>query len=344
MSIRREPAESPALRAQAEAAAWMALLHSPQRNAAIESGLKRWIAEDPAHTSAWELATDLWNEAAVVSRRRARRRIRDRSSALSAQRMPRPLFAIALTGLLAAGWALYGYVTRDVLSTALGEQKTVTLEDGSRVELNTDSRLLVKYDPLVRKVVLRSGEAYFNVAHESRPFVVVAGHRKVIAVGTSFTVRHDPEANEAVTVTLIEGRVAVAPIDATNALPAQAVPQVTVLTAGERLRLRLRTPGSIDVPSIEKATGWMRGQLIFDHTPLQEAAAEFNRYSSTRIMLASAATGQIPVAGIFRIGDSKSFARAVADSHDLRLVVRERELILEPAEAASQAHETARDP
>lgn len=325
MTLQSERGGQVASRAHAEAAAWIALLHSPERNAAIESGLRRWIAEDPSHAIAWEQATELWNEAATISRSRSWRVARKAPP----RGIPRPVFASVFVGLLAAGWALYQYLQQGALSTAIGEQKMVTLQDGSRVELNTDSRLLVSYDPRVRTVVLKSGEAYFNVAHESRPFVVLVGDRKVIAVGTSFTVRRDPLAGDIVTVTLIEGKVAVAPIGASNTLSQAPTSQATVLTAGERLRLHRRAPPTLDVPSVDKVTGWMRGQLVFDHTPLEEAAAEFNRYSPARISVASPAVGQIPVGGIFRISDAKSFARAVAAAHHLRLVMHDDELLLE---------------
>jgi transmembrane sensor len=74
-----------------------------------------------------------------------------------------------------------------------------------------------------------------------------------------------------------------------------------VLKPGERLLVRRHDPPTLDAPSMDKATGWMRGQLVFDHTPLREAVAEFNRYSAVKITVASAQVGAIPVGGIFRI-------------------------------------------
>ena len=328
----------PLVRAQAEAAAWIALLQSSERNAATEAGLKRWIAADALHARAWEVATDIWNETAGLPRRIPAPPV----NSTRTRRPPylRPILAVAAVCVVIAGGALLQHFLRSVISTAVGEQRTLNLDDGTRVELNTDSHLYVKYDHDTRTVVLDSGEAYFQVAREQRPFVVIAGDRRILALGTAFTVRRDETADDPLTVTLIEGRIAVAPVE--NRMTTAATPtsdEVKVLKPGERLRVRKHVTPTLDAPSMDKATGWMRGQLIFDHTPLREAAAEFNRYSTLKITVASTEAATIPVGGIFRISDSKSFARAVAETHNLRLTLRGSELVLddgaEPAEPST---------
>ena len=339
MTVDNEPGEDTLTRVQAEAAAWMALLHSPERNAAIEAGLKNWIGADPLHAATWETATDVWSETEGLPRRIPRQRVRVKERSFR-----RPLIAavaaMALAGLVALGLSIKEYI-RSGVSTAVGEQRTLNLDDGTRVELNTDSRLWVHFDDQQRTVVLKSGEAYFQIAHESRPFVVVAGNRQIEALGTSFTVRRDASSDDdSVTVTLIEGRVAVAPVNTDGvAIPTTAAPAVTILNAGQRLQTHPHAKPSVDNPSIEKATGWMRGQLIFDHTPLLEAAAEFNRYNKLKIVVASPETSRIPIGGIFRIGDSRSFARAVAASYDLKVTAHGDELVLEPGPADASAGE-----
>ena len=321
-------------RVQAEAAAWIALLHSSERNAEIEAGLKRWIAADPLHAAAWEMATDIWNETSNLPRRIPQPLI----SSSRSTRAPylRPVLAMAVVLCLACGGFAARYFLHPRVNTVVGEQRTLNLEDGTRVELNTNSHLVVKYDRQFRTVVLDSGEAYFQVAHESRPFVVVAGERRVLALGTAFTVRRDDTADNPLTVTLIEGRVAVEPIETTDARA--PTPKAEILSPGERLRVHRHAPPTLDSPSMEKVTGWMRGQLIFDHTPLREAVAEFNRYSAFKIAVASPQTGSIPVGGIFRISDSKSFARAVAETYNLRLTLHGSEIVLD------DAPQTAPDP
>jgi transmembrane sensor len=186
-------------------------------------------------------------------------------------------------------------------------------------------------------VILESGEAYFQVARESRPFIVIAGERRILALGTAFTVRRDdPASDDSLTVTLLEGRIAVTPVDAAGLSSTEPDSEAKVLNPGERLRVHRHAPPTLDSQPIEKATGWMRGQLIFDHTPLREAIAEFNRYSSLKITVASPEAGAIPVGGIFRISDSKSFARAVAETYNLRVTPHDSELVLDTAESGSQ--------
>lgn len=333
MTSRFSKTRATVLRAQAEAATWMALLHSPERSAAIEAGLRRWIGEDPAHAGAWEVATELWNESAAFSQRPLQWGLAQRSPRV---RMPSLLFGIVLMLLILSmiGWQLTD-LRGNVISTAVGEQKTINLTDGSRVELNTDTHLLLKFDSHSRTVELRSGEAYFSVAHEPRPFVVLAGDRRVIAVGTAFTVRREPSKKDAITVTLIEGRVAVDSTKFRNVSPSPLGPDVVFLATGQRLRLRRDAPTAVDTPAMDIATGWMRGQIILDHTALREAAAEFNRYGVTRIEVGSAAVGQIPVGGIFRLGDAKSFARAVAQAHHLKLLSHDRQIVLEPPDSSA---------
>jgi transmembrane sensor len=338
MRTRDEPTNERLVSIQAEAAAWIALLHSGERNAAIEEGLKRWISADPLHATVWELATDIWTDTAELPRRIPQPpqsvTVRTRAPAYL-----RPVLAVAALCLVVAGGVTLQHFLHPDVSTAVGEQRTLNLEDGTRVELNTNSRLLVKYDHDTRTVILESGEAYFQVAREQRPFMVIAGERKILALGTSFTVRRDDTAtDDPVTVTLIEGRVAVAPVDTTTTASVPKSPdEVTILAPGERINLRKHAKPTVDSPSIDKATGWMRGQLIFDHTPLRDAVAEFNRYSALKIEVASEQTGAIPVGGIFRISDSQSFARAVADTYDLRVVQHDSELILDTASSGSPA-------
>nr|UXE45432.1 protein FecR [uncultured bacterium] len=315
--------------ALAEAAVWIARLHSPGRTEAIESGWRNWFGAHPDHKTAWEVVSDKWNKSHDVPVGLAHPPVRVRR-AFRLRLRPLLIAVTAAAGVVTV-WAVV-YFGRGVVTTAVGEQKTLNLQDGTRIELNTDTRLVVKYDPKTRVVELKSGEAYFSVAHEPRPFVVMAGNRKVIAVGTSFTVRRDQSADDSVTVTLIEGKVAVAPVSAADILPAIPMAEVTVLSAGERAHVRRHTPTTVDTPPIDRVTGWMRGQLIFDHTPLAEAVAELNRYSKTRLSVPSPETGRIPVSGTFRVSDSLSFAHAAAQTYNLKLVMRDDELVLAPTQ------------
>jgi transmembrane sensor len=166
------------------------------------------------------------------------------------------------------------------------------------------------------------------VKHQPRPFVVIVGERKVIAMGTSFEVRREDPNAAAFAVTLVEGRVAVEPISGPDILPAQPVFGLKLLEPGERLRFDGKSSEKVDLPSIEKVTAWQRGQLIFDDTSLSEAAAEFNRYSPNAITIEGPAAGTLRVGGVFRIGDPSSFAQSMANAYHLKLTARGKQITL----------------
>jgi transmembrane sensor len=320
-----------------QAALWVTDLHGPDRDAPLEARVRRWIAEDPRHAAAFELATEAWQRSGNlpgylpnVAPRLVATRSRPRVS-------PR-----ALAGMVIFCAALISavYFLRDgTLATGPAEQRTVELSDGTQVSLNANSRVLIQYNDRVRKVTLASGEALFNVTkHQQRPFVVVIGDRKVIALGTSFLVRREESAGSAFAVTLVEGRVAIEPISWPDVLPSDTVAGLKLLNPGERLRFAGDATEVRDSPSIDKVTAWQRGQLIFDDTSLSDAAAEFNRYGSNRITIESPAAGKLRVGGVFRIGDSASFAQAIANAHHLRIITRGRTVVLtdEPSDSRNK--------
>src|SRR6185437_15254379 len=225
----------------------------------------------------------------------------------------------------------------DTLGTGPAEQRIVDLSDGSQVTLNANSRVVIQYNEGARKVFLAKGEALFNVAKDrSRPFVVVAGDRKVIAMGTSFEVRREEPAGSAFAVTLLEGQVAIEPIAWPDAPPSGGVNGVKLLNPGQRLRFAGNTGETLDSPSIDRVTAWRRGRLIFDNASLGEAAAEFNRYGTHKLMIEDPAVRNLRVGGVFKINDPYSFAQAMADTYGLRINTRGKTIILTGEQPGSQ--------
>jgi transmembrane sensor len=205
----------------------------------------------------------------------------------------------------------------------------LVLTDGTQVSLDANSRLLVQYDEHVRQVTLTKGEALFDVTkHQARPFVVVIGNRKVIALGTSFEVRRDDPAASAFAVTLMEGRIAVEPLAWPNTLPSQQVLGLTLLTPGQRLQFAANGADRVDSPSIDRVTAWQHGQIIFEDASLREAAEEFNRVGPARLRIAEGVSRDIRVGGVFRIADPMSFARAMANAYPLRIVDRGKDIVI----------------
>jgi transmembrane sensor len=215
---------------------------------------------------------------------------------------------------------------RGMISTAVGEQRHVVLEDGTRVFLNTDTRIVVKFEERARRVELRRGEALFNVAKRSAwPFIVVAGDRQVRALGTSFVVRKDVQQLE---VTLVEGSVLVAPATV------RGDSGEFKLTPGQRLTFGNHASPRLDTPSVERITAWRRGQVILEDTPLQAAVAEMNRYNETKLVVPQPEIAALPINGLFQAGDSSQFANAVAQAYGLTVIERGNEIVLsgEPAQ------------
>jgi transmembrane sensor len=215
---------------------------------------------------------------------------------------------VALAGLAIAGAAIFGLPQlQPAYSTAVGEQRLVRLEDGSRIRLNTDSRVRVAFSRGERRLVLARGEAYFDVAHDARrPFIVQAGDASVRALGTRFDVRRDAGQ---VRVTLLEGRVRVRH---------DGQPRSWTLAPDQQLTLSAGGAGTTRTADGASATSWTTGRLVFHETPLAAAIAEVNRYSDRKVALdAQGLSGRL-VNGVFDVGDTDSFVRGVAALIELK--------------------------
>jgi len=232
--------------------------------------------------------------------------------------------AIAATLATVAIGGTVWYVQRNSVTTAVGEQRSITLEDGSRVFLNTDTQASVEYNSHERRMLLDKGEALFEVARESRrPFIVSAGFAQIEALGTSFVVRRDPQK---LAVTLVEGKISVAEAESSSG---KLAPQkAKILSPGERLTMVAHRAATLDVPVLDKLTAWQRGQVAFDSVPLADAVTEMNRYSATKLVVEQPEAAGIQIGGIFRTGDAISFAEAMAETYRLNVVEGRGRIIL----------------
>jgi transmembrane sensor len=308
------------LKALAEASAWIVTLHGPDRTEAVDRGFKRWMEEAPVHARAFEHATDTWVQAKASVRRSAYFDVNLPPLAKPQALRFRSVWPLAasLAGLI-AGAALY--LQHPAVSTGVGERRQLVLDDGTQVSMNTATRLVKHYSASERRIELEAGEVLFDVvADSSRPFVVVAGDREVRALGTSFLVRRD---DERLAVTLVDGKVAIASVDATGGgagLPA-------ILEPGERVTFNEHHRPKHDRPQLEKLTAWQQGLVNIDNLTLIHAVSEMNRYSTTQLVVEGPAA-DIRVSGVFRITDSQNMARAVAMTHGLKLREEGRRIVL----------------
>ncbi len=355
----------------AEAASrWDARLRAPTCSAADRAAFAAWRDADPAHRHAFERLQGLLSTLRTGRDQLALREMRDGALALAKRRDQRRMRLAWAAGMaaatLAGAWLALPQAWRDnarewashpaeMLSrpglqqyyTGIGQRSTITLADGSVLELNAMTRLEVAFEPSRREVRLHQGQAIFRVARQPhRPFVVQAGGREIVAVGTAFDVRVD---EALLKVTLIEGKVGVLdtaaaataapsppPDPSHRQAPGAAQGNQVFLTAGEQFVANLKklpladrsTPG-VRTVDVDKIIGWREGQLFFEDMSLTDAVAEMNKYSAVRIELADPALARLRVNGMFRTGQQHAFARAVEDYfHVVAITEGEQRILL----------------
>lgn len=237
------------------------------------------------------------------------------------RRLAHPYRALAASVLLAvalgAGW--YLWPAGPSYRTAVGGLAAVPMSDGSRITLNTNSEIRVAVSKTERRVELEHGEAFFEVASDpARPFVVEAGDKRVIAIGTKFSVRREEGRRGEVVVVVTEGRVRVE--SAATGLVRTMVPPAEV-SAGSIARsadaavLIQEKP----LPETEEILSWRSGYLIFRDTALSDAVAEFNRYNTNQIVIEDAAVAGIRIGGNFRSTNVEAFVRLLEDGFPIRV-------------------------
>jgi transmembrane sensor len=228
-------------------------------------------------------------------------------------------------------------VERNVYATGIGEQRSITLTDGSILELNACSKVRVAFHDRQRDVELLEGQALFRVAKDrSRSFVVHAGATGIRAIGTQFDVYRR---SAGTTVTVIEGRVAVlsgltgavpAAVTATeSAAPESPITAATVaviqgeilLAAGEQAIVTPTHAEKADRPNIAAATAWTQHQLVFDGTALSEVVEEFSRYSTRRLVIDSPDLANLKISGQYTSASPDSLLRFL--SLQKRVVIAE---------------------
>lgn len=187
-------------------------------------------------------------------------------------------------------------------ATAIGERRSVILGDGSRLTLNTASKLSAQLRLRSRETVLEEGEALFEVAPSAwRPFNTAAGDARIRVLGTIYTVRLvSPETR----VSVVEGRVEVR-------RDGRDVPYV--LGAGDSLDTGAGAVVRIAPESLKAMTAWRDGKLIFDEKTVAEVLAEATRYRRASIRLADAVAGQSRISGVFSADNVDALLRMLPD-------------------------------
>lgn len=327
-------------RARAEASAWVARLHGPMRTPEVEAAFRHWLGASDENRLQFERVTQVWDDARGIPQGGVVRPIRRERSYGT---RPWAVAAVILAAVGIVTLSVYRIWFAGVYRTGIGEQLLVHLEDGSRVLLNSNSRIKVHFTADRRHVIMGHGEAYFEVAGvPERRFIVSAGSHDVTALGTAFQVRYDAGDTA---VTLVEGKVAVSNPDR-GARGARAPAggssegstdgtQMVTLNPGERLLMVRNAAPKRDVPRLDVVTAWRRGEVVLEKTTLDEAVAEMNRYQGEQLVIGSPSVGKLRISGIYHIGDSADFARTVASLYRLQVTEKDNQIRLNASPAAA---------
>jgi transmembrane sensor len=236
----------------------------------------------------------------------------DRASRLQVRTRIRAVAAAILVMVGAVlGWYSLG---RDAnsYSTAIGSMETVPLADGSRITLNTASAMRVELSPTERRVRLDHGEAFFEVAKDpTRRFVVHAGNKRIVAVGTKFSVLNS---EDTVRVVVTEGIVEVTAVDSATKVPATPVGAGSIAQAGVAGVVVQR----LSVADAESSLSWRSGYIALRDTLLADAVAEFNRYNEKQIVIADPALAELRVGGNVRTTNVVAFVHVLERGFPVR--------------------------
>jgi transmembrane sensor len=291
-----------------EASEWIARLRADDVSTEDRTRFEAWLHSRPLHARTYAQLLDTWHELAqssALTRATGEDQALDRPSALPGRGAWRQ-WALAVSGLVMAVWVgfqLFSLTSNTTLQTALGERATVTLPDGSKVQLNSDSRVRVHYSLRSRVISLERGEAFFEVAHNvGRPFWVTTGSNWVRAVGTAFNVYQN---RKGLQVTVHEGTVKVG--SGARLLPTVLSEDTlkkasAVLNAGEQAELAgsVTTTRKLSPDELTRAAAWQSGWLFVEKSPLCDVIAEINRYTPRRLVLRDSRLCSLTVGGAFQ--------------------------------------------
>lgn len=316
---------------EAQAASWIARLDRETATQEDVEGFNAWKALSPQHQIAADRLGGLWLEFDALAK------VSPKALGLDfkLERPTGPLrrqgwaFGLAAASILVACVAtVYGLQIlprTEVYDTAVGGQRTVNLDDGSSIQLNTNSKVEVRYSAKARDLRLVRGEAYFDVApNKQRPFSVYAHQDVVRAVGTAFVVRLT---GDRVEVTVTKGKVEVAavakpvasaPLARVSAMPRQILTTVSAAKGATELAVveRATLVEHLDLapPEATRKLAWRQGMLVFNGESLPSVVQDVSRYTDVKIEITDPALKDLKVGGYFKVGEVDSMLEALETS------------------------------
>ncbi len=308
-----------------EALRWLVVLKDKGASDADRLAFDRWLKQDPRHAAAWQRAQSVWMRLDRIGPAFANRRQPATAAARPAPPVHRPpalqppalhptgrrrfLYAAAAVTAVAVPAAMV--LSRPGLfadhGTAVGERRTISLEDGSTVELAGASSLSVDFAAGARRVVLHDGEAFFKVsADAARPFIVEAAAGRTQALGTAFDIKLQ---GDAVSVAVVEHSVQVS-VEGRGHV---------VVEAGQQVRYGGQRLGAVRDADLRQVEAWRRDRLVFHEAPLGEVIADLERYRGGRIVVTDSRLRDIPVTAVFDAGQADAALDTIASSLPIRM-------------------------
>lgn len=295
-----------------QAGYWIVRQNSGRWSGRDEQAFRQWLLEKPEHAQAFAQVKNLWQG---LDRFKSVTPLPAINSGRANRPAPSHRWMLGGLGTLSLILGLYmlnpdpSYLipSGQSYSTLKGQQTSVALADGSEIVLNTDSEVTIAYNLWQRRIKLKRGEAAFKVAHETlRGFTVEAGRGEIIDIGTQFNVQQLPGQ---VQVTVTEGAVRVK-------TARQSSPP---LLAGQRLAFSDDGILSVmDRADLGTVSAWRQGHIIFDMTPLDEAAAQVARYHAVKFVFDEAKLKRLKISGTFNSQDLKGFLVTLESLYPLR--------------------------
>jgi transmembrane sensor len=290
-----------------EAARWFVRLQEPAVDVMAYRQFENWLNEHPQHRDEFEWLQGLWKAADLVPA--ARLRALCEQAPVRSKWRPMVRYAVAASVLaVAVGVGLFNVLNQPSpytaeFSTALGERRQVSLPDGSVVDLDSRSRIQVRFEKDRRAIELSEGEAMFSVEHDtSRPFVVEAGSGKVTVTGTRFDVRRGSAETR---VVVEQGTVKVQGHDA-------GPDDFISLTAG--LGTHVDAGGKV-APAYAvnpaEMTAWRNGKLVFNNASLADVAEQVSRYRDKPLKVGNAAVGNLRLTSVFKSDNTDALLTAL---------------------------------
>jgi len=335
------------------AAEWVVRMGATHVSHAEKSELATWLRRSPMHVKEYLLAEVQWQQLSEVAQADSSdvsallaqgessvvELLPERSGTAPESAPPRwpsvlrrswriPAAAAAVLLLFAATHIAARWIQRidsNSYTTGIGEQRQIVLDDGSKIELNTRSRLRVAFDDVTRDVYLQEGEAFFEVAKDvKRPFRVLGETAIVRAIGTQFNVYARPTGT---VVTVVEGRVTVVPVADVLALETRPVE----VDAGSSAQIIPSANTKVASARVSTAIAWRQRRLVFEDESLAVVASEFNRYNTRQLKILDAALAAQRISGTFDANQPNSLVEFLTQHGEVRAETSPAAIVLSSA-------------